>query len=338
MKQRREFRSDHELYHADGCEPLKQAVRHGELCLEAVARGSYPGARLPDDEMPELCMAGFWNATHDQDWGLDWHTNEGIEIGYVAAGQLPFAVGERAMRVGPGEMTITRPWQRHRVGDPHVPASHYSWVILDVGVRRPNQEWIWPSWLLDSPGRLARLTELLSHNEQPVWHADRALGDCFGKLDRLVTQPRAEGLTIRLKLVINELLVLLTEMLEARNPELEQSLSGSERTVRWFLESLERRLDEPWTLDVMAAECGLGRTQFTSLCRRLTNVTPMQFLMHKRIEFASRLLREDQGIKVTDVAFACGFESSQYFARVFRDQLRCSPREWRRRGSGAGES
>lgn len=331
MKQRREFRSEEELYHADTCEPLKHAVEVGEVELQAIGRGSYPGKRLPPGELPELCMAGLWDADHEQNWGLDWHSNEGIEIGYVAAGSLPFGVGEQSFQVEPGNITITRPWQRHRVGDPLVPASRYSWLILDVGMRRPNQDWFWPEWLLDSPRRLARLTELLSHNEQPVWQADRHLGECFARLDQVVAgyQEGADG--VRLKLAINELLVLLAEMLESEQPILEQSLSGSERTVRWFLESLDRRLDEPWTLEVMAEECGLGRTQFSALVRRIANVTPMQLLAQRRIEHAARRLRQQPNLKITDLAFECGFESSQYFARVFHQHHGCSPTQWRQR-------
>ena len=139
MEKRRTFRTERELFHADTCEPLKRAAASGGLHLEAISRGGYPGTRLPGNELKELCMAGYWNAPGQQDWGLGWHCNEGIEIGYVSAGRLPFGVGEESLKVGPGDLTVTRPWQRHRVGDPNVPACHYSWVILDVGMRRPNQ-------------------------------------------------------------------------------------------------------------------------------------------------------------------------------------------------------
>lgn len=39
---------------------------------------------------------------------------------------------------------------------------------------------------------------------------------------------------------INELIALLAEMLKSRNSHLDQSLSSSERTVRLFLENLDR--------------------------------------------------------------------------------------------------
>jgi AraC family L-rhamnose operon regulatory protein RhaS len=330
MEKRRTFRTERELFHADTCEPLKRAAASGGLRLEAISRGGYPGTRLPRNEMKELCMAGYWNAPGQQDWGLGWHCNEGIEIGYVSAGLLPFGVGQKSLTVRPGELTITRPWQRHRVGDPKVPACHYSWIILDVGVRRPNQPWLWPKWLLFPKSGLVRLTEMLRLNEEPVWHGDRRIGDCFSRIDEIVAQGAGETNLAWLKIAINELLVLLAELLESRNPQLDATLSGSDRTVSLFLESLSRRLDEPWTLELMAEACGLGRSQFSTLCRRTTNLTPVAYISQLRLENAAALLSADRQMSVTEIAFRCGFQSSQYFARSFRERYGHTPSDYRK--------
>lgn len=330
MKQRTTFRTARELFHADTCEPLKKAAENGDLRLYAVGRGSYPGRRMPRHDLKELCMAGYWNAPSSQNWGLDWHCNEGIEIGYVAAGRLPLGVGDKQHMVEPGNLTITRPWQRHRVGNPNVPASHYSWIILDVGMRRPNQPWIWPKWLLYSKNGLKRLTDMLRRNEQPVWRADRKIGMCFERLDETVARGGGDANQARLKILINELIVLLAELLESRNPHLDDSLPSSERTVRLFLENLDRRIDEPWTLDSMAEACGLGRTHFASCCRKLVNVPPVEFLTNRRLHGAAELLTGNPEMSVTEIAFRCGFQSSQYFARVFRERQGHSPSEHRR--------
>lgn len=331
MSKRTTFRSNRELFHADTCQPLKLAAKQGDLSLAALGRGSYPGERLPRHDLKEVCMVGYWDAPHDQNWGLDWHCNEGIEIGYVSKGKLPFRVGDLSYVVEPGHLTITRPWQRHCVGNPKVPASRYSWVILDVGMRRPNQNWHWPAWLLSSKAGLKRLTEMLSQNEQAVWRADRKLGRCFEELDQTVARNDGDTHNVKLKILINELIILLADMLESRNPPLDQSLSSSERTVRLFLENLNHRIDEPWTLDSMAAACGLGRTHFSSYCKKLSNVAPVEYLARVRIDAAARLLTLHPDSSITDIAFRCGFQSSQYFSNVFRKQHGHSPSDHRRK-------
>lgn len=325
MSVRTTFRSDNELYHADTCEPLKAAAARGDLQLAALGRGSYPGTRLPDGDLKEILMVGCWNAASNQNWGLDWHCNEGLEIGHLAAGSLPFCIDQKVFGLKPGDLTITRPWQRHRVGNPEVPANHYSWLIMDVNMRRPNQPWHWPHWLLLPDSGLQRLTNLLRQNEQPVWHGNREISRCFGQIDETVALGDSMASRTRLKIRINELIVLLAELLECSKPRLDESLAGSERTVLLFLEALPRRLDEPWSLDSMAEACGLGRTHFAHYCRKITNMPPMEHLTCRRIDAAARLLIDAPEASVTEIAFRCGFQSSQYFARVFREHHGHSP-------------
>lgn len=322
------FRSAAELFHADTCEPLEAAARRGEVRVVALGRGSYPGRRLPVHDLREVRSVGVWDARGKQNWGLDWHRNEGIELTFLAAGRLPFAVDQRAVTLEPGDLTITRPWQKHRVGDPHVSASRLIWLILDVGVRRPNQSWRWPKWLLLPPAQLLRLTHQLRHNEKISWRANPEVTRCFASIAAATeTKPGCENLT-RLKLLINELLLALAGLLAEKRPRLDVTLSSTERTVKLFLVELAQRCDEPWTLEAMAKQCGLGRSHFSHYCRRLTNRTPVEYLKHCRIERACKLLEQPDAPSVTAVAFACGFQSSQYFATVFGKQKGLPPHAW----------
>lgn len=323
------FRSVAALFHADTCAPLEAAARREEVRLVAWGRGSYPGRRLPARDLREVRSVGFWDARGLQTWGLDWHRNEGIEFTYLAGGQLPFAVDRRTVTLEPGDLTITRPWQRHRVGNPRVPASRLIWLILDVGVRRPNQAWRWPKWLLLSPAKRQRLTYQLRHNEQPAWRANREVARCFEAIGAATTsKPTGENLT-RLKILVNELLVALAGLLDQNRLRLDTKLSSTERTVKLFLAEIAQRCEEPWTLEAMAKQCGLGRTHFSHYCRKLTNRTPLDHLAECRIQRAAALLQQQPAPRVTDVAFACGFQSSQYFASVFARRMGCSPRAFR---------
>jgi AraC family L-rhamnose operon regulatory protein RhaS len=332
MKRSATFRSPSQLFHADSCEPLKQAAVAGAVRLAALGRRTYPGERLPKNDLRELCLTGYWDAASDQSWGLDWHRNEGLEFSFVEAGQVPFTIeGGHSFLLKPGDLTITRPWQRHRVGNPNVLASRFHWLIIDVGVRRPNQTWVWPSWLLYPRAGLQRVTTILRHNEQPVWHADEEIARCYRKLGKAATLGATNPETIaRLKILINEFIIALAQMLEHRKPHLDESLSSSERAIQLFLKELPRRLDEPWTLESMAKNCGLGRSRFAAYCRQITNVSPVEYLIRCRVDAAAELLVNRPEMNITDVAFACGFQSSQYFATVFHHRLKCSPREWRR--------
>ena len=327
------FLGQGQVYRADTCEPLKGAARRGDLRLVARGRRGYPGAPLPSGPLDQVCSLGVWDAPRDQAWGLPWHRNEGIEFTYLARGRLAFHVGDRFHLLRRGHLTITRPWQVHRLGDPRVTASRLHWLILDVGVRRPNQPWRWPEWLMCAPADLKRLTRLLSHNEEPVWRVGPEIGRCFEELAGVMASRSPSSFEARLKLRVNGLLVAVADALERRKIPLDRRLSGTPRTVELFLKGLRENLEYPWDVDQMAGQCGLGRTRFVHHCREITGLSPAEYLGRCRVEAAARILAERPDANITDVALSCGFGSGQYFATAFRRRLGCTPSEYRlRRG------
>ena len=323
------FHATDRHHRADTCEPLVAAGAAGEVRLEALVRGAYPGRPMPAGVLPQVSSIGYWDAVHDQTWGLGEHRNEGIEITYLDNGRLGFVVDGRSYRLSPGQLTITRPWQPHSVGSPHVTASRLYWLILDVGVRQPHRAWCWPPWLVLSPADLKDLTALLRENEHPVWPGTPEIGRCFADIGHLIGATKAGPVPAsRLTLLANELLVCLLDLLRTQNPPRKASLTLGGRSVAMFLDRLKRESGEPWTLESMAEQAGLARTRFAHHCRKLTNLTPMAYLQQLRVERAKRLLAGSRRT-ITEIAMDCGFASSAYFSSVFRGQMQCSPREWR---------
>lgn len=318
------------VYQADKCDPLASAADRGEVGLWMWSRGAYPGSRLPEQTLREVSSIGVWDASREQSWGLDWHRNEGLEITYLEQGGLEFAVDDWKGRLQPGNMTVTRPWQQHRVGNPGVGASRLYWLILDVGVRQPHTAWHWPDWVVLSPGDLEELTEYLRGNEQPVWPSNREIGNCFRKWWGMLREGDAAASESRLKVQINELLLHLLESIRQAETPVNPGLATARRTVQLFLAQLPKHLDYAWDLASMSGQCGMARSQFTLHCRSLTNRTPMSYLTDCRIEAAKVLLADRPDLNVTEIAASCGFQTSQYFATRFRIRAGSAPAEYRK--------
>src|SRR2546425_303811 len=87
-------------------------------------------------------------------------------------------------------------------------------------------------------------------------------------------------------------------------------------------------LGEQWTLDLMASHCNMGVTAFSKYAHELVNIGAMEYLSQCRLDRAARQLREHPEASVTDVAFASGFNSSQYFATCFRRRFKKSPSQF----------
>lgn len=322
------FEADGIVYHADTCLPLIDAVNRKKLKFKALARYTYPGDRLTDDTLG-LNSVGYWDANESQDWGLDWHRNEGLEIHFLESGTMPYAQGNNQLELQPNYMTITRPWEAHKVGDPEVGVGKFYWVIIDLDVRRPHQNWKWPDWIMLSPSDLEKLTLILRQNEKVVWKTDKRIRDCFQRLGKAVDADENGSNASRIRLLVNYLLILILDLLVEDEVELNEQLTDSSRSVQLFLKELDNNLTEAWTIEKMAQSAGVGLTRFTHHCKQITNLTPMRYLMMQRLKLSKDILINNEQMSVSEVAFACGFSTSQYFSTVFKKHEKCTPLEYR---------
>jgi AraC family L-rhamnose operon regulatory protein RhaS len=323
------FRQPGSLLYADTCRALQDAASRGETRLVAWTRGGYPGQSL-GGRLPGICTVGFWDAPGPQSWGLARHCNEGIKFAYVARGSLVLEVDGTRHQLRAGDAFVVRPWQLHALGEPLVGANRLVWLLLDVDVRRPSDPWRWPAWLLWDPAQARRLQDYLALNQQAVLRAPPPLAAAFEGLASLLERQRPETGEARLKLGANAMLLALLDALDHAAPVLDRDQASARRTVEVFLARLPHALAHDWRLADMAAECGLSRTRFAHYCRLLTNATPAGHLRRLRLAEAARLIAQTPARSLTEIAFACGFGSSQHFSAAYRAAFGHPPRATRR--------
>ena len=300
--------------------------------FKAWTHGHYPGKRIPPEELPGMPSLGYFDVIGAQDWGIPAHRNEGIEICYQQTGESVLTVDGARHPMAPHTLSLTRPWQLHSLGDPHLKSGRLFWMILDVGVRRPNQSWMLPSWCVLSPADQEELIEKLRGNEHPVWSTTPEVDAVFSKLASALESDSPESGISRVRVSLNELLIGLLDLLRAQNIEADEALTTRRRVVQLFLEELKcdaSLLAYPWTLERMAEHCGMRRTAFSENCRELMNTSPMEALNRWRLAHAAERLKAEGQTAITTIALESGFSSSQYFAAKFKVRYGMSPRDWR---------
>ena len=323
------YEVDGVVYHADTCLPLIDAHNRNKIKFKALARHTYPGDRL-DDNTLGLNSIGYWDANEPQDWGLDWHRNEGIEFHFLESGTMPYSQENNEVVLTPNHLTITRPWEAHKVGNPNIGMGKFYWVIIDLGVRRPHQDWVWPDWITLTESDLKQLTTFLRQDEKSILKTDQRIRDCFKRINSAVNTDEKGSNASRIRLLVNYLLILILDLLKTEDIVLDESLIDSSRSVQYFLKELDKNLSEDWTIERMSRSAGVGLTRFTHHCKQLTNLTPMRYLTMRRLEMSKKILTENEDLTVGEVAYSCGFTSSQYFSTVFKKHEKCSPNEFRK--------
>jgi len=120
---------------------------------------------------------------------------------------------------------------------------------------------------------------------------------------------------------------------------IEQALShhknlGNEaaRITRQAMGIIHERYQGELTRPYLASELSVSERHLTRCFQHELGISPISYLNRYRIQRAKALL--DQGISnITEVAFAVGFSSSNYFGRVFKDEIGRTPREYLKNGT-----
>lgn len=91
---------------------------------------------------------------------------------------------------------------------------------------------------------------------------------------------------------------------------------------------IENRFSEEIRLTDLMTISKLSEGQLLREFRKATGHTPVDYLLRLRLRNAAHILRHEK-CSITDIAFRCGFNDSNYFTRQFTRVLGMSPREYR---------
>ena len=76
----------------------------------------------------------------------------------------------------------------------------------------------------------------------------------------------------------------------------------------------------------MAHHCDISERYLRILFAQHLKITPLDYLNQLRINKSIELLRNTE-LSIKEISFQCGFQSPQYFSRIFKQQTGKTPRE-----------
>jgi transcriptional regulator GlxA family with amidase domain len=96
-----------------------------------------------------------------------------------------------------------------------------------------------------------------------------------------------------------------------------------------FLEIFRERMsDANVSVDALAAEMGLGRSQFYRKIKALTNFSPVELIRTIRLKEGRNMLLSTEKT-VSEIAYATGFSTPAYFTKCYREAYGETPSETR---------
>jgi AraC-like DNA-binding protein len=270
----------------------RRVLNLGEVGLPAVPMLGYCNYRNPRPDVPE-----------------HWHPGC-VEIHFGVRNAVSFGFNGRVYRLGPSEVFVNLPGERHTVSE-HPKGLILYWLILRL-------ESGTTPLLGQPPKEAAALRQALLHIPHHHFRGTETLKRLFQSLHMLVDEPASPLRTLRLRTAT---LQLLMEVLSAANSH---TVPPDESRLETILCEMRNHPERPFPLENLSRQAGMAPNHFIARFRNFTGLPPRQFLLDCRMRAACRLLRETSA-PVTEIAFQLGFCSSQHFASLFKRHTGATP-------------
>lgn len=100
--------------------------------------------------------------------------------------------------------------------------------------------------------------------------------------------------------------------------------------IRAAINYLDNNFSKDINIKSLSSISGYSYYHFCRLFKRELGLTPHDYLLSKRMNKASFILRQSN-LSIKEVSYQCGYSEASYFAKAFRKEFGCSPLEFRNR-------
>lgn len=103
----------------------------------------------------------------------------------------------------------------------------------------------------------------------------------------------------------------------------------SDKYLSKALEAFHNGFSENWTLDGLAKQAGMPRSNFVSKFTQTVSISPGAYMTQWRMNWAATVLIDTEAV-IYDIALSTGYQSDAAFCRAFRQQFGITPSEYRK--------
>lgn len=284
-------------------------------------------------EIREHGSAAFPVAHYSGDWKtasvqLHWH-NE-LEAGFVTAGQITLYVRREKITLRKGDGFFINTGIPHAFLEAEDAESRQCSVVFDpilVGGRFSSVFW---QKYVQPVTSAASFPCVIFRREEP-WHAEavRAVETVWH-----CCQLQEDGYEIQVRNQLSLLMGLLKAHLPQENPTKARHIARDNERIRIMMGYIQSHFTEELTTGDIAKSAMISPSECLRCFHNTIGLTPIQYTKYYRIQrAAAALLATDK--KIAEIGAECGFQEMSYFAKAFREVLKVTPSEYRRRHRGS---
>ena len=246
------------------------------------------------------------------------HAHDNYELYYLESGRRDYFIGNRIVHIKAGDFVFVPSHTIHKTTSVS-PEGHERFLInftedfFEYPLKKDVLN-VFKDYCLSIP----------EENKDMILEIFKKISDEYENQD--THSP------ILLKAYLSELFIIL---LRIGSPihSLNRIENKTEIHIKKVLDLLDNNISSEITVDYAAKIAHLSKSHFEKNFRLLTGFTFVDYLNTMRIKRAQKLLSKTSK-SITDIAFECGFNSSNYFITVFKSYNGITPFQFRKKENG----
>ena len=244
-----------------------------------------------------------------------WHWHPEIELTLILEGEILYQVNDNSclLKAGEGLFCNTNVLHAGRHGN-SADCSYLSVTFhprLLYGYNNSLMQNRYMEGILRDP-------ELASIHFKPEVDWQKKVLEQIRKIQRL-SADKAEASELKIQIALMEIWLLIYEHVEPGAEEQSGQDRDTER-IRCIMVYIQEHYAEKITLEELAEQIHLCRSESCRLFKRYMNASIFDYLLDYRVERSLPLLRDDR-LDVTQIAGMTGFSNPAYFAKIFRRKI-----------------
>lgn len=235
------------------------------------------------------------------------HLHEAIEVVYVTKGSVELGVGRELYHMEEGDFGIVFPNLIH----------HYQ--VFSSGINKAIYLFIEPAILTSFQDDLRKYCP-----QNPVIKKSDLKSDVVSAIKSL-TKLESENA------IMNQAYAQMILAYVLSSTQLvEKEVVGEDNLIYRAVSYVAMNFREQISLDAMAKELCVSKYVLSRMFSKTFHCNFCRYVNKTRLNYARACL-ENSKYSITDICLDCGFESQRTFNRVFKEEYKITPREYRNR-------
>lgn len=278
-----------------------------------------------NDQFP---LAAYWIDRQTPDASiLDCHWHKEVEFFYVIQGEVLFQVDTDYFPVKAGEAVCISSGEIHAGHSLNHSTCMYGAIVFDPQLlASASFDTIHTQYIAPFIEQTCSFPRHITPNTR--W--ERALLNSIK-----IILSHCDQCDFGYELAIKSQLLLMLQQILPEGRHVNRSkckLTDHTKTIRLkkAISFIQNNYNRQLKISQIAEQIPMSEGQFCRFFKSMTRQTPIEYVNSYRIRRAGELLL-DPNNKISNVALDVGFDHISYFVKVFRQQMNCTPSEYRKK-------